>query len=147
MKFKFNIYILLIISIFFVGCASGGPKYSEFAPSISNLEPDNGRIFVYRPSALGAAIRPDIKLNGKVIGEAISHGFFYVDLEPGNYEMITSTEVDRKLSFTLDNGQIRFVRLNIAMGFFVGHVYPELVEYQVANKEIQDCIYTATVKE
>lgn len=33
------------------------------------------------------------------------------------------------------------VRLNISMGFFVGHVYPELVEEAVGQKEIQECSY------
>lgn len=27
------------------------------------------------------------------------------------------------------------------MGFFVGHVYPELIENAIAEKEIQDCHY------
>jgi hypothetical protein len=49
--------------------------------------------------------------------------------------------VDRKLSLTLDAGQTRYVRLNISMGFFVGHVYPELVNLDVGQKEIHDCRY------
>lgn len=55
--------------------------------------------------------------------------------------MMTSTEVDRSLSFILEAEQTRFVRLNISMGFFVGHVYPELVENAVGQKEIQECSY------
>ncbi len=55
--------------------------------------------------------------------------------------MMTSTEVDRSLSFTLDAGQTRYVRLNISMGFFVGHIYPELVEPEVGAKEIVECSY------
>ena len=30
------------------------------------------------------------------------------------------------------------------MGFFVGHVYPELIDSATAEKEIQDCHYTGT---
>jgi len=55
---------------------------------------------------------------------------------------MTSIEVDRKLSLTLDKGQTRFVRLNISMGFFAGHVYPELVDQAIGEKEIQECRYT-----
>jgi hypothetical protein len=55
---------------------------------------------------------------------------------------MTSTEVDRKLSLTLDKGEARFVRLNISMGFFAGHVYPELIDPVTGEKEIQDCRYT-----
>jgi hypothetical protein len=73
------------------------------------------------------------------VGSSIPNGFFYVDSSPGANEIMTSTEVDRKLSLTLDKGQTRFVRLNISIGFFVGHVYPELADQATGEKEIQDC--------
>ena len=46
------------------------------------------------------------------------------------------------MSFVLDKGQTRYVRFSISMGFFVGHVYGELVEPDVGVKEIEDCKYT-----
>jgi hypothetical protein len=141
-----KLFLFTMVIFMFVGCATTGPKYSEFAPTISNLAPDTGRIYIYRPSSLGAAVQPNVKLNEEVIGEAISWGFFYVDRKPGNYEILTSTEVDRKLSLILDKGQTRYVRLNISMGFFVGHVYPELVENEEGQKEIEDCRYIGAKK-
>ena len=57
------------------------------------------------------------------------------------YEVRTSTEVKRTLSMTLEEGETRYVRLNISMGFFVGHVYPELVENDVGEKEIEGLHY------
>jgi hypothetical protein len=43
---------------------------------------------------------------------------------------------------TLDRGQTRYVRLNISSGFFVGRVYPELVDDDVAGREIKDLHHT-----
>ncbi len=136
-----KLLFVITVSFLLVGCATTGPKFTELAPSISNLAPNMGRIYIYRTSVLGAAIQPQVNLNGEVIGKAVPKGFFFVDKKPGNYVITTSTEVTRKLSLTLDKGQIRYVRLNVSLGFFVGHVYPELVEPQVAEKEIQDCRY------
>ena len=146
MKLISKLFLFVMVVFMLGGCATTGPKFTEFAPSISNMAPDTGRIYIYRPSALGAAVRPDVKLNGEVIGEVISYGFFYVDRTPGNYEIMTSTEVDRKLSLTLDKGETRYVRLNISIGFFVGHVYPELVENAEGKKEIEDCRYIGQKK-
>ena len=146
MKAVTKLFTILTSLIIFGGCATSGPKFTELAPTISNISPDTGRIYIYRPSSLGAAIRPNVKLNGEVIGEAISWGFFYVDRKPGNYEIMTSTEVDRKVSLILNEGQSRYVRLNIGMGFFAGHVYPELVESEVGEKEIKDCRFTGKTK-
>ena len=146
MRLYTKLLILVAIMSLLIGCATSGPKFIEMKNAISNISPDTGRIYLYRPSFLGAAIRPNVKLNGDVIGEAVSWGFFYVDRKPGNYEIVTSTEVDRKLSLTLDKGQTRYVRLNIGLGFFVGHVYPELVETAVGEKEIQGCRYIGETK-
>jgi hypothetical protein len=83
---------------------------------------------VIKTALMGAAGQPAVRVNGEVVGSAVPNGFFYVDRAPENYEIMTSTEVDRKLSLTLDKGEARFVRLNISMGFFAGHVYPELID-------------------
>ena len=147
MKAIKNCFLFLIVALLLGGCATTGPKFTEYAPSISHLAPDTGRIYLYRTSVLGAAIQPEVKHNGEVIGKAVPRGFFYVDKKAGNYTIMTSTEVKRKLSLTLEEGQTRFVRLNISMGFFVGHVYPVLVESQVGEKEIQNLRYIGQIKQ
>jgi hypothetical protein len=123
-------------------CATSGPKYSEARPFAVAPATGDGRIYLYRTAVLGMAVQPDVKINGEVVGQATPNGYFYVDRKPGTYEVTTTTEVERKLSLTLDKDQTRYVRLNISMGFFVGHVYPELVDNEVGLKELQDCRYT-----
>ncbi len=139
-----NIIFLLIFVSFMGGCASG-PTYQEMAPSISELPDDFGRVYFYRTTALGAALQPEVKMNNEVVGEAIAQGFFYVDKEPGKYEIMTSTEVDRTLSLILDAGQTRYVRFEVSIGFFVGHVYPELASVEEGREGITSCKYTGEV--
>ena len=123
-------------------CGATGPKYAEHERNLGPIPQDHGRIYIYRNSYLGAAVQPDVKLNGEVVGTAVPNGFFYVDRPAGKYDILTTTEVDRKLSLTLDKGQTRYVRLGVSIGFFVGHVYPELVEPSVGAKEIQETQYS-----
>lgn len=141
MKMISKISFALIALALLAGCASG-PKFADVSPTLSSGDADKGRIFIYRTAVLGAAVQPQVKVNDEVVGKAVPNGFFYVDREPGNYTIATSTEVDRHLSLVLEKGQTRYVRLNISMGFFVGHVYPELVENETGAKEIQECSYT-----
>lgn len=133
--------MLAIVAL--AGCASG-PKYAEVADSFATLDPSQGRIYIYRTTALGAAIQPQVLLDDTVVGKAVPKGFFFVDVDPGNHKILTSTEVDRTLSLVVDPGQTRYVRLNIGIGFFVGHVYPELVETEVGAAEVQELSYTGT---
>jgi hypothetical protein len=91
---------------------------------------------------LGAAVQPKVKLNGEVVGSAVPGGFFYVDRSPGDYTVTTATELEKKLTFTLEQGQPRYVRLDISIGFFVGHVYAVLVDEEKAKEEMESTIYT-----
>jgi len=131
---------LLGLASLLAGCASG-PKYSQVRNTFPAVGPEQGRIFVYRATTMGVAVQPDVKLNDQKVGSATPKGFFYVDKPAGNYQISTSTEVKRTLSFTLDKAQTRYVRLNMAWGFFVGHCYPELVEPAVGEKELEKCSF------
>jgi len=102
-----------------------------------------GRMFFYRPAVFfGDGVQPNIKLNGIVVGASQPGGFFFVDRAPGDYEILTSTEVDEKLSLTLNEAQERYVKMSIQMGFLVGRVIPTLVDPAVGLQELKGLSYT-----
>jgi hypothetical protein len=126
-------------------CAASGPKLSEMRSSMPQLKPDQGRIYFYRNSSmLGAALQPNVMLNGRMVGESKPGGFFFVDDAAGPKEVATSTEVERKLTFTLERGQTRYVRTGVGFGIMVGRVYPELVDNATGEKELPETSYTGT---
>ena len=142
MKRTFSLLFAAGCAALMTGCASG-PKYSELHSSEPAIASENARVYIYRAGHIGgSAVQPDVKLNDQVVGSATPGGYFFFDRPAGNYEVSTATEVKRSLSLTLDPAQECYVRLNIGMGFFVGHVWPELIVNQVAEKEIQNCHYT-----
>lgn len=122
-------------------CASG-PKHAEVASSIPALGAGQGRVYVYRSSSmLGAAIQPKVMVNGNAAGDSKPGGFFFVDLPAGTVEVATSSEVEKKLTFTLDAGQTRYVRTTVGFGVIVYRVYPELVDNAEGAKDIADSSY------
>jgi hypothetical protein len=138
MKVNKQIILFSIIGLIMISCATG-PTYTEMAGQTPPVSGENGRVYVYRSSTLGAALQPEVELDGQSVGKAVPLGYFYIDCPPGDHRIMTSTEVDRELTFHLDKGQVRYVRLNVSMGFFVGHVYPDLIEEQEAVEEIESC--------
>jgi outer membrane murein-binding lipoprotein Lpp len=142
MRSLIRLAVAIVAAASLAGCASG-PKYTEMKSSIPTLAADQGRVVFYRTTALGAAVQPEVRLNGVAVGSAVPKGFFWADRPAGSYEVSTSTEVERKLTFTLDKAQVRYVRLNISIGFFVGHIIPELVDNATGDKEIADLSYAA----
>lgn len=90
------------------GCATGGVPYKEQAEKLAKPEAADGRVFMYRTSMLGAAIQPNVTLNGVVVGSAVPMGVFYVDRPKGTYEVSASTEVEKKATFTLEPGETKY---------------------------------------
>ena len=123
------------------GCASG-PKFHTVESSLGAIPQGKARIYFYRSTTMGAAVQPSIKLNGAVVGSAEPKGVFFVDRDPGDMEVSTSTEVERKLTFTMGPGETRYVRLKMHMGLLVGHVIPELVDEQEAKEDISGLAFT-----
>lgn len=129
-----------------VGCASG-PTYQEHASSMQPVSAEKGRIYMYRTSALGTAVQPEVRVDGNTAGKAKPKGFFYVDLEPGTHVISASTEAERNLNLTLDANEEKYVRLEIKMGAFVGHIKPVLVEPAVGKEELQKMKYIGNATE
>jgi hypothetical protein len=134
--------LALLASLVLLPSCATGPAYAEMAGTIPPVPADKGRIYFYRISAFGAAVQPAVRLDGVEVGTAQPKGFFYVDAAPGSHFAETTTEVSRRLTFMLDKGQTRYVKLSISMGFAVGHVYPELVDDAAGMKDVTECKYT-----
>jgi hypothetical protein len=125
------------------GCMASGVKHAEMKASMQALKEDQGRIYFYRNSSIfGAAIRPDIKLNGAVVGTSKPGGFFFVDRPAGEYSANASTEVERNVSFALANGETKYVRSSVSMGLLAGRVNFELVNAAEAEGELGSLSYT-----
>lgn len=140
MKIRAIALVAIVASLLLSGCASG-TKFSEMGATMVASKPEMGRIYFYRTAVMGAAVQPEVRLNGEKVGKAVPNGFFYVDRPAGNYQVATETEVEKKLTFTLEPGQVRYVRLDISMGFLVGHVHAELIDENKAKSEIASTRY------
>jgi|WetSurSiteA1Bulk_404760.scaffolds.fasta_scaffold169575_1 hypothetical protein len=124
------------------GCATG-PKYEEVRGGFPALVAEQGRIYFYRSSnPIGSGIQPSVMLNGQKVGDSKPGGFFFVDRAPGNYEVNLTTEVDKKLTFTLEPRQERYVRMSVGLGVVVYRVYPELVDRKTGEEELKGLSYT-----
>ena len=133
--------LVLLGTLVLGGCASG-PQFDKAEGTIAPLAAGKGRVFIYRSSAVGGLIQPDVKLNGVVVGSATPHGVFYVDKDPGNISIVIGTEVEKTLTFTLGAGEVRYVKCGVNMGILAARIIPELVDPADAKKEMSDLAFT-----
>jgi hypothetical protein len=134
-----RLLLALLAAALLAGCATSGVTYTDLQAKLAPPAAGQGRIYIYRTMVMGAAVQPEVKLNDVVVGSAVPRGFIYLDRPAGNYTVSSATEVTRTLSLTLAPGQVRYVKLSIGMGFFVGHVIPELVENSEGVEDIASC--------
>lgn len=135
--------LAVVVLAVLAGCAATGPLHKEIAASIPPVPSSKSRVYFYRPDTmLGAAVTADINLNGRVVGKSERGSFFFVDENPGNCTVATSTEVEKQLTFVLEPGQTRYVRTSVSFGAFVGRINPELIAPETAKADIAELHYT-----
>jgi uncharacterized protein DUF2846 len=133
---------LCLLAVLVLAACASGPKFETVENSLASTSTGNARIFIYRSTTLGAAIQPEIRLNDKVVGKAEPQGVFFVDVAPGPIEVVSGSEVEKKLTFQVEPGDRRYVRMAVGFGVLVWRVYPELVDEAEAKKEIAGLSYT-----
>jgi len=134
---------VLLVTIFsaFAGCASVPMESKELSDQAKQFNPPsagNAGLYIYRNSAMGQALKKDIWVDGKCIGETASKVFFYEEL-PGDQKHTISTESEfspNNLTLLLERGKNYFVKQYIKFGVFVGGANVELVDPEEGKKEV-----------
>lgn len=120
-----NIVPVVLIAAFVTGCASvpmaardESAKAKQFGPPTKG----SSGVYIYRLGGVGGALKKDVWIDGKCIGETAPNMFFYTEVA-GGQEHAVSTESefspnDLKIQMLPDTNY--FVKQYIKMGVFVG---------------------------
>ena len=136
---KFLITSVLGITLI-TGCTSVPMESKENDTVAKHFNsPSEGKagLYVYRNGSFGAAIKKDVWVNGKCLGETAPNMFFYEEIIGGKEHKI-STESEfspNDLIIKTENGKNYFVSQYIKLGVFVGGAGLKLVDEQT-GKEI-----------
>jgi Protein of unknown function (DUF2846) len=134
--------VLLVIALsFFAGCASvpmASKEESKQAKSFALPSGDNAGVYVYRSGGLGGALKKDVWIDDKCVGETAPNVFFY-ELVKGGQEHKISTESEfspNDLLLKTESGKNYFVNQYMKFGVFVGGANLELVDEDKGKKEV-----------
>ena len=117
--------VMLTATLLITGCASvdmaskaESAKAKEFNPPNQG----NDGVYVYRDSFVGKALKKDVWIDGRCIGESAPDVFFYTEVEGGkNHKVDTESEFSpNTLELMFETGKNYFIRQFIKMGVFVG---------------------------
>jgi len=140
MKLPLPRLLLAFFTLSLAGCVGpSGPDYSMVKDTFPALKSDSARLFVYRPDHIGAMYVPGVKINDGEAGKSVPHGFFYVDLPPGDYEISTGWHREESTHLHLEAGQVRYVRMKFTADPFGFYLDPKVVDEQTALAQIETC--------
>lgn len=138
-----RIALIALVSSLFSGCASVPMENVERAAEAQKFNaPSEGKsgLYIYRAGSFGGALKKDVWVDGKCIGETAPNVFFYEEVE-GDKEHKLSTESEfspNDLLIQAKSGMLYFIRQYIKMGVFVGGAGLELVNEEEGKKSVTD---------
>lgn len=117
--------VVILSSLLLGGCASVPlASNAETATAKSFPVPEKGKagIYVYRDSFVGKALKKDVYLDGRCLGETADRVFFYQQISTSQpHTLGTESEFSpNNLTLNVTSGKNYFVRQYIKMGVFVG---------------------------
>jgi len=137
---------MLVVGVFAVlvtGCASVPMESKEASDQAKKFAPPSqgqAGLYIYRTSGVGGALKKDITVDGKCIGESAPNVFFYEEAK-GNQEHTIATESEfspNEIKLSLESGINYFIRQYIKMGAFVGGANLEVVSESEGKEAIQN---------
>ena len=135
--------LIALISTLFAGCASVPMEGIERTAAAQKFNPPSegtSGLYIYRSGSFGGALKKDVWVDGKCIGETAPNVFFYEEVE-GDKEHKISTESEfspNDLLVKAKSGMLYFIRQYIKLGVFVGGAGLELVDEEEGKKTVRD---------
>ena len=133
--------ITLTAAILISGCASvdmASKAESAKAKEFNSHSEGTAGVYVYRDSFVGKALKKDVWIDGKCIGESAPDVFFYTEVEGGkNHKVDTESEFSpNTLELMFETGKNYFIRQFIKMGVFVGGAGLEQIAEEQGKKDV-----------
>ena len=133
--------ILVSGALFLTGCASVNMASKEETAKAKEFSaPAEGKsgVYIYRNSFVGKALKKDVWINGKCVGETAPDVFFYTEVDGDQkYKIDTESEFSpNALEVMFDSGKNYFIRQFIKIGVFVGGAGLEQISEEQGKADV-----------
>jgi hypothetical protein len=134
---------IALVSSFLAGCASVPMESETVSAKAKSFNPPtdgNAGLYIYRSSGAGTALKKDIWVDNKCIGESAPNVFFYEEVK-GNAEHKISTESEfspNELLLKTESGKNYFIKQYLKLGVFVGGANLEQIDEKEGKKDVSE---------
>ncbi len=134
------IRLAVVITILF-GIAACTRAPADPGPQINDLPPladGAGRIFFYRAGMFGYSVEPHAYLDNKFLGKFVNGQFLVVDAPPGPHDVATTMDAEKRLSFTLEDGETRYIEMSVGLDVMFGNVALDFRNFEAALPDLNN---------
>ena len=138
---KFLLVGLLAGSALITGCASVPMASIERDAQTKSfsVKPDKANIYVYRNESMGGAVKMDVELGGKPIGQTAAKTYFALEVAPGKHTLVSKAENDAFLDVPAEAGKNYFVWQEVKMGLLYARNKLMLVDDATGKAGVAEC--------
>lgn len=101
------------------GCASvpmGDPQ-RDAALKTFKVAPDKAGIYIYRNETMGAAVKMDVAVDGKPLGQTAAKTYLYKDVAPGKHTVTSTAENSDTVEVDVKPGTVAYIWQEVKIGF------------------------------
>ena len=102
-------------------------------------KPDSSILYIYRNEFIGSAVRMDVVVDNELLGETKGGHFMWVELPPGNHEVMSRAERNATVNVKTEPGKIYYVWQEATMGVWYARTDIHQVDEQTGKKGVLEC--------
>ena len=118
-----------VIAASLIGCASvpvGDPRQDAALKTFS--VPANGAgVYIYRNESMGAAVRMDVEVDGKIVGQTAANTYLYKEVAPGRHTITSKAENTDSVEIVAKPATLSFIWQEVKMGVLYARTKLNLV--------------------
>jgi hypothetical protein len=133
---KYLVASLFVLNL--VGCASVpmGDSKQDAALKTFAQKKDVAGLYIYRNESIGAAVRMDVEVDGKPLGQTAAKTYVYTEITPGKHSVVSKSENDDTLEIDTVAGKLYFIWQEVKMGFLFARTQLHLVNEDEGKKGV-----------
>lgn len=138
---RFVMFTLLAAALLLTGCASvpmASVEQDKQAKTFT-VKSDEANIYLFRNESMGGAVKMDVVLDGKPVGQTIAKSYMKFEVKPGQHTLISKAENDDVLNINAEAGKNYFVWQEVKMGILYARNLMHLSDEQTGKAGVLEC--------
>jgi len=124
-----RMFVAAVLASSLVGCASVpmGDAKQDAALKTFSVPADKAGVYIYRNESMGAAVKMDVEVDGKAIGQTAANTYLYKEVAPGKHTVSSKAENTDTIEIDAKPGTLTYVWQEVKMGLMYARTKLNLV--------------------